>query len=421
MLCALKDRSPVRPRGEAPARPVCSVEPLGHGADRAATLVRRGDVSRTSRGSERLIGHYEILDLLGAGGMGMVYRARDRQLGRDVALKVLLPELANDPEALSRFEREVHAVARLSHPNILAIYEFEREGETVYAAMELLTGPTLRQRLTQGPLPPRKAVDAAVQIAHGLAAAHEQNLVHRDLKPENLAFTADGRVKILDFGLVREYAPQLNDYSRTEARPTSPGLIAGTVGYMSPEQLRVQEVDHRCDLFALGAVLHEMMTGRRAFPGETVADITSAILKEETKGLADSGVAVPSALDSVVRRCLEKNPSERFQSARDLAFALENATNAGVPDVGTPPAPRRGQWLRSALYMAIGLAAGVSLPFWLLPDQDAALDYQVRELTQSGVDAARRPRLTGRLSCSVPCGRDRRRSGHARRRAARPS
>ncbi len=335
------------------------------------------------------VGPYEILELLGSGGAGVVYRAHDHRLGRHVALKVLLPEIADDVTALSRFEREARAVAALSHPNILAIYDFQREGDTVYAAMELLAGPTLRERLKSGPLPPRKAVDVAVQVARGLAAAHDKRLVHRDLKPENLAFTRDGRVKILDFGLARENVAPLDagTDSPTKTRQTTPGMVIGTVGYMSPEQIRGHEVDHRSDLFALGAVLYEMMTGRRAFEGATAADIMSAILNEDTRDVRESGVKLPPALDRVVRRCLEKHPAERFQSARDLAFALENAAGDGWQARPAPTRSRERPLLGRALLLATGLAVGAALMLWVRPPLQHEPVLR-RELTHSGLDSA---------------------------------
>ena len=331
--------------------------------------------------------------------MGVVYKARDRRLNRDVAVKVLLPEVISDEAALARFEHEMRAVAALSHPNILAIYDFQRDGESVYAVMELLTGGTLRDRLKSGPLPPRKAVEIATQVAHGLAAAHELGFVHRDLKPENVAFTRDGRVKILDFGLVRQalFRPQSDGDTPTRARETVPGLILGTVGYMSPEQVRGQDVDHRSDLFAFGAMLHEMITGRNAFNGQTAADTMSAILNKDVKDLSESGVNVPPALDRVVRRCLEKHAGERFHSARDLAFALENATGSGwhTPVGHMEPRSRWSRMGRAALLVGTGLVAGVGLTTWFTPPPGEP--PSVRQLTFSNLDSAPSASPDGRL------------------------
>jgi len=273
------------------------------------------------------LGPYEVVAPLGSGGMGEVYRARDTKLGRDVAIKVLPAGMASSPEALSRLEREAHAVAQLSHPNILAIHDFGRDGETAYAVMELLEGETLRARLANGALPPRKAIELAAQIADGLAAAHEKGIVHRDLKPDNVFVTSEGRVKLLDFGLAREMATAGADSALlTEARNTAAGTILGTVRYMSPEQVRGEAVDHRSDIFSFGVVLYEMLSGRQAFGRETAAESMTAILKEDPPEIAASGSGLSPALLRIVQHCLEKKPAERFHDAHDLAFALESAS-----------------------------------------------------------------------------------------------
>jgi len=284
------------------------------------------------------LGPYEILAPLGAGGMGEVYRARDPKLNRDVAIKILPEALAADSVALARFEREAQAVAALSHPNILAIFDFGRQGETAYAVMELLEGETLRARLDHGALPVRKAAELATQVAEGLAAAHEKGIVHRDLKPENIFVTHEGRAKILDFGIAKRagVAGESGANVETSLAHTSPGTVLGTVGYISPEQVRGEVVDHRSDIFSFGVVLYEMLTGRRAFQGATPADTMSAILKEDPPELATaaSGTSPSPALQRIVQHCLEKKPGERFQSARDIAFALEaisgSSTGSGV-------------------------------------------------------------------------------------------
>ncbi|HEV8610610.1 MAG TPA: protein kinase, partial [Thermoanaerobaculia bacterium] len=277
------------------------------------------------------LGPYEIVSPLGAGGMGEVYRARDTRLERAVAIKVLPARLAADADALARFEREARAVAALSHPNILAIHDFGSDGGVVYAVAELLEGATLRERLATGALPSRKAVEYAVQAAQGLAAAHERGIVHRDLKPENVFVTNDGRVKLLDFGLARlrgaESAMGRETEAPTAAIATEPGVVMGTVGYMSPEQVRGQAADHRSDIFALGAVLYEMLSGKRAFRGASAADTMSAVLNAEPE-LAPAFSTAEPALAQIVRRCLEKSPGERFQSAQDLAFALANLSSS---------------------------------------------------------------------------------------------
>ena len=269
------------------------------------------------------LGTYQLLSPLGAGGMGVVWKARDEKLDRDVAVKTLPARLVADEQALARFEREAKAVAALSHPNILAIYDFGQEGGRHYAVVELLEGQTLREVLAAGPLTPKKAVEYGRQIAEGLAAAHARGIVHRDLKPENVFVTRDGHVKILDFGLaVQRTAAEANiTSSPTEARVTEPGVAMGTPGYMAPEQVRGGVADHRADIFALGAVLYEMLAGRRAFERETGAEMMTAILREDAPSIS-SMRNVPAALEQVVGHCLEKRPEDRFQSARDLAFAL---------------------------------------------------------------------------------------------------
>src|SRR5512136_2295410 len=275
------------------------------------------------------LGPYEIGALIGAGGMGEVYRARDTRLERDVAIKVLPAEFAADPDRLRRFEHEARAVAALDHPNILAVHDVGDHEGAPYLVAELLEGETLRERLQAGVLPVRKAVDYALQMARGLAAAHDKGIIHRDLKPENLFVTKDGIVKILDFGLARQalVAPGEDTHSPTLQRETGPGVVLGTVAYMSPEQARGETVDHRSDLFSLGSVLYEMLSGRRAFHGDSSVETLNAILKEEPPELpADR--QIPPLLDRLVRHCLEKKPEDRFQSARDLVYELEGVTGS---------------------------------------------------------------------------------------------
>jgi Tol biopolymer transport system component len=271
------------------------------------------------------LGPYEIQSALGAGGMGEVYRARDTRLERDVAIKVLPAAFSSDPDRLRRFEQEARAAAALNHPNILAVHDIGIHEGAPFIVMELLEGGTLRERLTAAGLPVRRAVEYATQIARGLAAAHEKGIVHRDLKPENVFVTADGRVKILDFGLAKLTAaePVLAGVSElpTLSPPTTPGVVLGTVGYMAPEQVRGEVADHRADIFALGGMLYEMIAGRRAFHAATTAETMTAILKEDPPELPLE--RLPPALGRIVRRCLEKNPAARFKSADDLAFALE--------------------------------------------------------------------------------------------------
>ena len=263
--------------------------------------------------------------------MGEVYRARDPRLERQVAIKVLPAAFSADVDRLRRFEQEARAAAALNHPNILAVYDIGTEAGTTFVVSELLEGKTLRETCRQGALPVRKATDYAVQIAHGLAAAHEKGIVHRDLKPENLFITSDGRAKILDFGLAKLTEPPRSDAGvsdlATTPGATSPGTIVGTVGYMAPEQVQGLQVDPRTDLFALGCVMYEMLSGARAFSGRTAVDTMSAILNDDPVDLTGGPGAIPAALDRIVRHCLEKDPAQRFQSARDVAFALGEQTH----------------------------------------------------------------------------------------------
>ena len=312
------------------------------------------------------LGSYEIVSSLGAGGMGEVYRARDESLGREVAIKVLPKELASDPDRLRRFEQEARAAAALNHPNILAVYGFSTtEEHAPYLVTELLQGQTLRERLQQGEIPVRKAVEFALQTARGLAAAHDRGIVHRDLKPENLFLTRDGVVKILDFGLAKLIVPKVTSKtSVATASFTEVGVVLGTAGYMSPEQVRGQVVDHRSDIFSLGAILYEMLSGKRAFEGKTAADTMSAILKEEPAELSASGRSLPPALGRIVDRCLEKEPAERFQSARDLAFNLEllSREETGSGAAVALPARKGRRWGIAALG-ALALLGAAGLGF----------------------------------------------------------
>ena len=274
------------------------------------------------------LGPYAIVDLVGRGGMGEVYRAHDARLDRDVAIKVLPTAVSQDADRLRRFEQEARAAAALNHPNILAVYDVGAHHGAPYVVSELLQGVTLRDALADGALPSRKAIDLAIQIASGLAAAHEAGVVHRDLKPENIFVTRDGRVKILDFGLAKLVEPRQAAAGATvlATRPADsvPGLVVGTVGYMSPEQLRGLAVDHRTDIFSYGAILYEMLSGERAFKGATPADLISAVLTGEPAPLSTVNHAVPTPLDHIVWHSLEKDPAGRFQSTRDLLFALRS-------------------------------------------------------------------------------------------------
>jgi Tol biopolymer transport system component/predicted Ser/Thr protein kinase len=263
--------------------------------------------------------------------MGEVYRAHDTRLNRDVAIKVLPAAFARDPERLRRFQQEAQAVAALNHPNILAIHDFGEHEGSPYIVMEFLEGETLRERLRPGAMPVRKAIESAEQIARGLAAAHDKGIVHRDLKPENIFVTRDGRVKILDFGLAKLIRPEATADAATLASQTEPGMVLGTVGYMSPEQVKGLTADHRTDLFNFGAILYEILSGNRAFHGETSIETMNAILKQDPPELTLTN-RVPPALERIVRHCLEKSPEERFQSARDVEFALGSLSGGSASD-----------------------------------------------------------------------------------------
>ena len=310
------------------------------------------------------LGPYEIVSPLGAGGMGEVYRARDARLQREVAIKVLPAGFAHDPTRRARFEREAQAVAALSHTNILAIFDTGIHDDQLFAVTELLDGETLRDRLAGGALPVKAAIDIATQIARGLAAAHEKGIVHRDLKPENVFLVRNGQAKILDFGLAT--TPTGSSHAtQTSAAMTEPGMVMGTVGYMSPEQVRGQTVDARTDLFALGAVLYEMLSGTRAFRGDTPADVASAVLRDELPDLATPRGDLPPALDRIVRHCLERDLGERFQSARDIVFALGTLSGSGpaptMPASLATPARRSAVWKVAAASVIIGALGGVLL------------------------------------------------------------
>ncbi|HEY3123837.1 MAG TPA: protein kinase [Thermoanaerobaculia bacterium] len=296
------------------------------------------------------LGPYEILAPLGAGGMGEVYRARDPRLGREVAVKVLPASFSKDPDRLRRFEHEARAAGVLNHPNITAVYDIGSVEGAPYVVTELLEGETLRSRLASGALSTRKALDYAIQIARGLAAAHEKGIVHRDLKPENLFVTKDGRVKILDFGLAKLKQPE-EGVDKTDLQTatagTEPGVVMGTLGYMSPEQVRGKPADHRSDIFAFGAILWEMLAGRRAFHADTAADTMTAILTKEPPELSATNREIHPGLDRIVRHCLEKNADERFHSAADLAFDLEALSGVSGPravPAALPAAKRRIPW-----------------------------------------------------------------------------
>ena len=321
------------------------------------------------------LGPYEILSPLGAGGMGEVYRARDPRLQRDVAIKVLPDFVSRDPDRLRRFEQEARATGALNHPNILAVFDVGTYEGVPYLVTELLEGSSLKARLMAGPIPPRKVIEHGVQIAHGLGAAHDKGIVHRDLKPENIFICRDGRAKILDFGLAKLTAPETSDATVTNLAAidhTGSGVVLGTAGYMSPEQVRGEKADSRSDIFSFGAVLYEALTGQRAFTGATAADRASAILKEDPPDLRSSGLHISPALARIVHRCLEKNPQERFESARDLAFHLETVNTESHSDALTASssAPTRHSlvmWLTAIVAVLSLIAAG-----WLYRERTEA-------------------------------------------------
>ncbi|MGO9123770.1 MAG: protein kinase domain-containing protein [Terriglobales bacterium] len=310
------------------------------------------------------LGPYEIVSPVGAGGMGEVYRARDTRLNRDVAIKVLPEALAHDADRLRRFEQEARTIAALNHPNILGIHDIGVHDGAPFLVSEFLEGVTLRDTLISGPLPVRRAIEYALGIAEGLAAAHEKGIVHRDLKPENVFVTRDGRIKVLDFGLAKLVRPEENhETAATLTSPaTLPGMVMGTVGYMSPEQVRGETIDPRSDIFSFGAVLYEMLTGKRAFKRETSAETMTAILREEPPALNDTGWQGPLELQRILARCLEKNVARRFQSASDLAFAIESLSGTST---GTPAAKRVSQpksrraWLPWAMAAALLMGTAV--------------------------------------------------------------
>jgi serine/threonine protein kinase/tetratricopeptide (TPR) repeat protein len=314
------------------------------------------------------LGPYEVIAPLGAGGMGEVYRARDSRLDRDVAIKVLPEHLAGDPVALSRFEREAKAVAAISHPSILAIHDFGTEGGVTFAVTELLDGETLRGRLAGAALPWQEAVELAVAVADGLAAAHSRGIVHRDLKPENLFLTSDGRIKILDFGLARRektVSPPEQATAPTVTQQTMPGTVMGTVGYMSPEQVTGHAGDARSDIFSFGCVLYEMTTGVRTFSGRTGAETLSSILRDDPPDPRQSGRELPADVVRVILHCLKKEPDQRFQSARDLSFNLKAILAGAITAPSLPRVTTGSRALRSTAVagavVAVLLAAGLGI------------------------------------------------------------
>ena len=314
------------------------------------------------------LGNYEIAAAIGAGGMGEVYRAKDARLGREVAVKVLPEGFARDGERMRRFEQEARAVAALNHPNVLSVFDIGTEDGVPYLVSELLEGESLRDLMAKGPIASRKAVEYARQIADGLAAAHEKKIVHRDLKPENIFVTSGGRVKILDFGLAKMPAAEVaasgaDGATATIAAVTSPGVVMGTTGYMAPEQVRGGAVDHRADIFSFGATLYEMLTGKRAFHGESSIETLNAILKEEPAEFDSEALHVSPGVERIVRHCLEKKPADRFQSARDLMFALSALSDASGA-VKARPAAARGPGWKFAAVAVLAAVLGAGTGYW---------------------------------------------------------
>ncbi|MGQ9898602.1 MAG: protein kinase domain-containing protein [Acidobacteriota bacterium] len=366
-----------------------------------------------------LLGHYEIYEKLGAGGMGEVYRARDTKLNRDVAIKVLPPNLAGDQEIRLRFEREARAIAQLSHPNVRTIYDFDIVGETAFAVMEYLEGESLRGRLRRGPISLADGIHLGIAIAEGLAAIHQKGIIHRDLKPENIFLTTDGQVKILDFGVARVVKSPATILEDSKTRHDSdtfntlPGMVVGTVGYMSPEQVRGDALDGRSDIFALGCVLFEVFTGQRAFQGSTPVELTASILRDDPFGQLGESKPLPLDLKQVLVRCLHRQPAQRFQSAQDLAFVLRtllptlsgktksdpvtlstDETTRRLPTTHKIPLPRglgrlQGVWWRwasGALLMTTALLGVVAVFLWSSRSEPLFLTYTY--LTNAGSDTA---------------------------------
>ena len=341
--------------------------------------------------SGKKLGPYQIESLIGAGGMGEVYRAHDSRLNRTVAIKVLPASFSADRERLQRFAQEARAAAALNHPNIVSIFDIGEEQGSPYVVSELLEGETLRELLRNGPLPTRRVTDYGTQVAKGLAAAHEKGIVHRDLKPENLFLTSDGRVKILDFGLAKLTQPESPSGSgdaSTVQVATETGMVLGTAGYMSPEQVRGKPADHRSDIFSFGAILYEMISGKRAFHGESAADTMSAILKEEIPELTETGRQVPPGVERIVRHCLEKLPAQRFQSAGDLAFDLESMTEASAASKSGAQAGVQQAWaagsrrtLAAVTAVVVLAAAMLGLGWWMGHGRGTASPPEYKQVT----------------------------------------
>ncbi|HTW58363.1 MAG TPA: WD40 repeat domain-containing serine/threonine protein kinase [Terriglobales bacterium] len=328
------------------------------------------------------LGPYKIISLIGAGGMGEVYRAHDTRLLRDVALKVLPGSFTSDTDRLRRFEQEARAVAALNHPNIVSVYDVGMADGVHFIVSELLEGETLRQRITASGMPARKAIELAMQLANGLAAAHEKGIVHRDLKPENIFITRGGRLKILDFGLakLRMAHEQGETLGGETAVHTSAGQVLGTAGYMSPEQVKGETADHRSDIFSFGSILYEMLTGQRAFKRNTSAETMTAVINDDPPEFSTRTGAVPPALERIVRHCMEKQPGQRFQSAHDIAFDLEMLSSVSTPAAATSALPRKS-WIGAVIAVAVVLAVGTAAGFVWLRAPEAAAQPRLHRIT----------------------------------------
>ena len=343
------------------------------------------------------VGRYEIVSFIGAGGMGQVYRARDAQLAREVAIKLLPTVSVGKPAIVARFHQEARALGLLNHPNLVTVFDFGTHGDSFYIVLELLEGETLRERLRRGALSQRRAIAFATQIARGMAAAHDRGIIHRDLKPENIFLTRGGGLKILDFGLAK-ISPELNlldsdDDSPTLVGASQPGMVLGTVGYISPEQLRGDPVDHRADIFAFGGILHEMLTGQRAFRGTTPVATLSAVLHEEPADLKELGIQIMPGFDLAVQRCLEKRPEDRFQSAHDLSFALEalgsSTDSMTLPFIGLWKAGARRMRRGALIAGAVLIAALLGAFAWSRLEPEEPATYRQLTFRRGDVPAAR--------------------------------
>jgi serine/threonine-protein kinase len=364
------------------------VESLLSSDEEARSGILESEMTRATLVEGTKLGDYEVQSLVGSGGMGVVYRARDLRLGRDVAIKVLPLFFASDRNRLRRFEQEAQAAAALNHPNILAVHQLGTYEGSPYLVSELLHGETLRARLKRGPIPLEESMEYARQIARGLAAAHEKGIVHRDLKPENLFLTKDEQIKILDFGLAKQTRPELA--AKSEYLPTEAGVVMGTVGYMSPEQVRGQRADFRSDIFAFGAILYELLSGQRAFTGDSSADVASVILNENPPRLSRSDSHVPKALEAAVERCLKKNPAERFQSVEELSVALRGIETLHGRRISLPHIFTEARWRILAGVTVVAIAAAALFVYVRYSrNREAAIDsVAVMPFASKGGDSA---------------------------------